>query len=251
MRRKKKIENNEPIISVKKHFHSLHYGAITTMDIQGNLLATAGEDGSLNIISVENQISQRSIVNANSSSTYSVRFNSPSTLITVGMGGRLLVWDIRSNSNKPSSVCVYNESYALTSLCAHPSRSDTLATGSMEGILNIWDIRSHSTPTSSLQAHSSSVRDLLFLPSQPTCIITCGEDGSLSLLDFNKDRRDPTKVNYSSEQQSNIQAVPLYQSELSINSLDIDPKASNPHTILCGSDTESLIFFQHFWLEAD
>jgi hypothetical protein len=46
------------------------------------------------------------IENANSGSTYALRFSGVETLLTVGMGGRMGVWDMRTRATTPSSVCL-------------------------------------------------------------------------------------------------------------------------------------------------
>src|SRR5690348_11554176 len=112
--------------------------------------------------------------------------------------------------------------HSLTSLCVHPSRPDTVATGSGEGVLSLWDVRYNSTPIASLQAHAHPLWDVLFLPSQPTCLLTCGEAGGIHLWDFNTERKPPSQVSFHNEDDATLKASVLFQTDLSVNCLDVD-----------------------------
>lgn len=211
-------------------------------------VVTTGEDGKINFIDpYQKQIYMSK--QTSSTSLYGACFASHNSnnLFTVGMGGRLQQWDVRqaasSSSNRPSNTYVDTNSRALLSLRPHPSRPHVIATGSVEGLLNIWDVRSNAVPTCSLQAHQSMLWDLLFLPTDPTKLLTCGEDGNLIVWDFNKNNANPTSIRFSSEQRDAIQPTKLYDNTLSLNTLAIDTESN---TILCGADSQNILHLKHY-----
>lgn len=227
-------------------WEKLHNGPATCMDVMpatgdDPVVVSSGEDGALHFLQPLSN-TKRSIANANSGSTYALRFSGVETLLTVGMGGRMGVWDTRTRSNTPATVCIDPNASSLTALCAHPARPYTVATGSVEGVMSVWDIRASGTPTCSLQAHTSCIWDLVFSPSPSTSIVSCGEDGVLSLWDFNKTKMDPIKVSFSSSQQDNIQPHQLYHNVLPVRALDAD---MNGRSVICGTDSSSLLSFTH------
>jgi WD40 repeat protein len=207
-------------------------------------IASCGEDGAINILSAATSKVTRRLKRASSSSIHALRFSGPHTLVACGIGGRVLTWDLRAQTIEAASVCVDANAGALSALAVHPSRPDTLATGAVNGILSTWDTRQASVPLCSLQAHESMIWDALFLPSLPTCIVTCSEDGALCLFDFNKTRADPTRVTFGTEQaQHNIHPMKLYSAAGSaLNALDVEPRTQ---MLVCPTDDESLLFFQH------
>ncbi len=88
------------------------------------------------------------------------------------------------------------------------------------------------------------------MPSLPTALLTCAEDGLLCMFDFNKSRAHPTLIQYSTAQAANsVQPIVLYRGDgLPLNRLEVDPRASHPQTILCTTDTTSLLHLQHSFL---
>jgi len=86
----------------------LHAGAATSIDAQSlsSDVVSAGQDGCLHILAItpSDLRSQRSIDRASTSSIYHARFTGVHSFASCGMGGRLCLWDMRSDSNRPSNT---------------------------------------------------------------------------------------------------------------------------------------------------
>jgi len=160
------------------------------------------------------------------------------------MGGGLLTFDPRVQSAKPVYKCKdTKKAQCVTSLSVHPDRPNMAATGTAEGYISVWDVRLFSKPTCTFKLHSSTVWDLAFIPSTPTLMVSCSEDGSVQLCNFNSDGGDPIKVDYSNAQLDNLSTSAMFGSSLGVNSIDIDAESNS---IVCGTDGEELLILPRF-----
>jgi len=222
----------------------LHQGVATSLDFQGDHIISAGEDGSIGILSVTSAQVVRMIDKVCPSTCFCIRFScSGAHFFAACMGGSLLTFDPRASVIRPVQKCKDVAAECLTSLSVHPDRPNTAATGSAEGIVSVWDVRTNARPMCSVQQHSSTIWDVSFIPSAPTLLLTCCEDGTINVSDFNADGGDPIKVDYSTAQRSNFKSKVLGETGLGVNSIDVDPLTNS---IVCGTDTEQLLILCRF-----
>lgn len=168
-------------------------------------------------------------------------FRSPGQVLVGGLGGRLLLFDLRSASERPATVCLDEHSSAVTAMAQHPARVDTIATGSSNGTFSTWDLRGSPVPVCSFSDRQCAIWDVKFLPQLPTTLLTCGEDGGVKAWDFNQDRGDPVNVQYTREQKANTHCFDIASSEMQCNSLDIH---SDGVSVLGASDSRAVLHFR-------
>ena len=110
----------------------------------------------------------RSYDKADSCSLNSVLFIKNDEIAAANMRGQLKIWDVRSNTNTPTSTCILsNDQVSIGCVAKHPTQQHILCSGSEDGILAFWDLRSQVHPITLLKAHEQSVSEIHFHQQQP------------------------------------------------------------------------------------
>eukprot|EP00088_Acartia_fossae_P045734 TRINITY_DN4928_c0_g1_i1.p1 TRINITY_DN4928_c0_g1~~TRINITY_DN4928_c0_g1_i1.p1 ORF type:complete len:350 (-),score=88.49 TRINITY_DN4928_c0_g1_i1:159-1208(-) len=160
--------------------HGRGGGGATCVAAYGETLATAGEDGKVNILNVRQSNPVKVYDSADSCSINDIVFPRSSELLTSNMRGQMKLFDLRSNKQEASSVYMLsNDQVAINCLAKHPSQGHIVITGAENGLLAVWDLRQGKHPTTILSAHKAPVSEVKFHPDQPDHIFTCSQGGEL------------------------------------------------------------------------
>jgi len=162
--------------------HRFSCSDISTLDDE--YLATSGEDGTYNIVSVVSRKVVRSNKKADSTAISCCSFVSQRELLTGNNMGVIKVFDISGTSEKPSSSLSVSceddkRCNRVSSICFHPTQIHIILAGTEEGSITVFDLRNPSTPASYLSAHSEAINEIGFHRSEPSKMFTCAENGDL------------------------------------------------------------------------
>lgn len=143
-------------------------------------VVTAGEDGMINVLKLDQRHPVRSIDSADSTTINSITCIMSHEVAAVTFGGQLKVWDLRQPGNKPGrTMLLSGDRVSLLCVDKHPMQPHLLAAGGQDGVLSIWDMRQELYPVTLLEAHAGEVWEVKFHPLSPDNLFTCSEDGSL------------------------------------------------------------------------
>nr|XP_022286643.1 nucleoporin Nup43-like [Crassostrea virginica]XP_022289744.1 nucleoporin Nup43-like [Crassostrea virginica] len=250
------------------HRHGNQLCPCTCLGVRDKVIVTAGEDGRLVVLNADQKSPQRVIENADSSTINSLVFLRHAEVITVNSSGQLKTFDLRSSSDAPAqTLSVSGELTSLHSVDRHPGQPHIVATGSGDGVLGIWDLRQEKSPVSLLEAHAGPVWEVKFHKTNSDHLFTCSEDGAVwhwdsSLVGANHMVQTQITGTGAGSGGANFSMNPSFQfggSEtlnkwlspdsgkmeinsliddniLPVNSIDIESQ-----TLLCGTDSESII----------
>ncbi|XP_073255676.1 nucleoporin Nup43-like [Porites lutea] len=141
---------------------------------------TAGEDGQINFLKLDQRHPVRTIESADSTTINSITFTKTHEVAAVTFGGQMKVWDLRQTSDKPGrTMLLSGERVSLLCVDKHPTQPHLLAAGGQDGVLSIWDMRQELYPVTLLEAHAAEIWEVKFHPLSPDNLFTCSEDGSL------------------------------------------------------------------------
>lgn len=141
---------------------------------------SAGEDGRIAIVRLEDSRPATVIENADSCTLNAVRQLTQSELGAVNQTGQLKVWDLRLPADQPAvRLLQTGEHVPLHCLDKHPTQPHIVATGGQDGALCIWDMRQEKFPVTQLSAHSADMWEVKFHSRAPSNIFSCSEDGSV------------------------------------------------------------------------
>jgi len=241
------------ILSLGQEWTGLHKessGGATCLAIHGETVATAGQDGRINLLNVRQRNPIKVYDEADSCSITDVIFSRASDLLAANMRGQIKLFDLRSNRQDCSSTFLLSsDQVAITSLAKHPSQGHIVISGGENGFLAVWDLRQGKHPTTLLSAHQSAISEVKFHPDQPDHILTCSQGGELwhwngasikssgsSALDSSADNMNTTSPWLSSEAvRHKVETNSLVsQQPLPINSVDV-----LGHSVLFGGDNEA------------
>jgi len=169
------------ILSLGQEWVDLHgTGGSTCLAVHGETVASAGQDGRLNILNIKQRNPVKVYDKADSCSITDVLFSRASDLLTANMRGQLKLFDLRSNLSEPSSTFLLsNDQVAVTCLAKHPSQGHIVLSGGENGCLAGWDLRQGKHPVTLLSAHQSPVSEIKFHPDQPDHIFTVSQGGEV------------------------------------------------------------------------
>ncbi|XP_056015542.1 nucleoporin Nup43-like isoform X2 [Ostrea edulis] len=248
------------------HRHGNHSCPCTCLAVRDKTIVTSGEDGRLVILNAEQKSPHRIIENADSSTINNIVFLKHTEVITVNSSGQLKTFDLRSNSDAPSqTLSVSGELTSLHCVDKHPGQPHIVATGSHDGVLGIWDLRQEASPVSLLEAHNGPMWEVKFHKTNSNHLFTCSEDGAVWHWDASlvgSSHMVQTQFTGAGSGGANFSLNPSFQfggSEnvnkwlcsdnkkmeinsliddniLPVNSVDIESQ-----TLICGTDSESLI----------
>nr|XP_060609530.1 nucleoporin Nup43 [Anolis sagrei ordinatus] len=187
-------QNNQTLSVSQKwenaHFYDPSHGNAPCTGIVCNSpeIFTVGEDGRINVFTVDRKEAVRTVDNADSSTLHAVTRLRTTEILTVNSIGQLKIWDFRQQGNEPSQIfSLTGERIPLHCVDRHPSQQHIVATGSQDGMLSIWDVRQGDIPVSLLNAHEAELWEVHFHPSNPDHLFTCSEDGTLWHWDASTD----------------------------------------------------------------
>ncbi|KAJ4709521.1 nuclear pore complex protein NUP43-like [Melia azedarach] len=226
-----------------------HMGPIWGVDVMGSECVSVGEDGRVNLVSVNGggEKGFRRVYDGNGLVGFNcVKWASPSEFVTGGFGFGLQWWDLRRpGADGPVSQFKGNfgsqgkGSGMVHSIDIHPSRKHTCLAGGSSGTVFAWDLRwqqqsivlsgvgtgeaaTHSLSESEVwevqydcYTKSSNITSSRVLPA-----MFCSEDGILAVVGQGQE------------------PVELLAEPCAINSFDIDPQS--PSDVICSLEWEAI-----------
>jgi len=157
--------------------HRAGAGGCTGLAIYGDSVATAGQDGRINVLAGGNREPVKVYDKGDSCSIMALSYTRANELVSANMRGQLKSWDLRSNSREPVSTSCHGS--GVTCLGRHPTQAHILVSGGSDGILAVWDLRTAAQPTTLLSAHQAPLSEVTFHPSQPDHMFTCSQGGDV------------------------------------------------------------------------
>lgn len=182
-----KHHRNSETISRVHEWEGLHHHPgertcpCTCISTQGtDMVVSAGEDGRINVLNLGHRKPVRVFDKADSCTINSITFLKQFEVLTVNSSGQLKIFDLRQTDDDPArSLSVTGEQTPLHCVDKHPTQNHIVATGGQDGVLCIWDLRQEKFPVTLLEAHSSSMWEVKFHPTNPDHLFSCSEDGSV------------------------------------------------------------------------
>ena len=232
----------------------LPLNAVDAQSPTSPLIATAGDSSALTLLDLPTLTPLRTLPHSTTSSTLDLRFASHA-LYTATLNGSLLLFDVRSHAAAPSLIARSPARSPLLCLSPHPARPDTVVTGSAAGVVEVWDMRGvggggggggsgsegggrGGGPVSAFDVGGGCVNGLAFLPFDASTVVVATEGGGVWVVDYNRERRDPTEVDYQGE----VGALALHRTGGGVRCIDVDRTS---HTIVAGTDSQQLLHFQY------
>ncbi|XP_013191968.2 nucleoporin Nup43 [Amyelois transitella] len=233
----------------KLHNFGVEQCSCTALDIIEGDIATAGEDGNLNILNSRRGDITQTIKGADSCSVHSVCFIKHAEVITGNVRGHMKIWDLRSATNKPSaSFLLAGDELAATCIIYHPTQPHIILAGSESGSVAVWDLRMNSFPTSLLNAHSAGVTEMQFHPENPNKLLSCSVSGEIwdwNMEGITKSSKGPDNqvTTFMPLEEKNAMMVNSLMPALhkAVNTLHCDKDR-----ILCGADNEAIYLIKNF-----
>jgi hypothetical protein len=197
------------------------HGDVLCFDVtrNGTHLLAAGEDGYLRFYSITD-LSLIRTIRASATSLHVARF-ATDTLIYCASNNKVEVWDLQRSSAEPILYLETREKKEIQAkglgiqentsspvfiwdICVHPDQPFICAAVDSAGNFAIWDLRKNKLAhqlfaTSNIQElnaepiqyalvaseiHNGNIAKASFILSHPNFILTCGEDGTLQLVDL-------------------------------------------------------------------
>ncbi|KAL6073942.1 Nucleoporin Nup43 [Balamuthia mandrillaris] len=223
----------------------LHRSACTAFDVraESNEIVTAGEDGALHFVQLEQAITKPhlSIENADSSGVSSVHFISSHSVLSVGSTGHLKLFDLRTNSNAQQDFTMVKTmkdagSSILQCAAVHPHQPSFVVTGAHDGSIAFWDLRHPKWPFQSYAQHTADVWDIQFHAAHPDNVISASEDGTLLLWNFNP--KNEMRGTFTADKEQ-LLLRKLLRQRVGLNSLAVLPEMN---MLCCAADNEALLF---------
>ncbi|KAF2074215.1 hypothetical protein CYY_004461 [Polysphondylium violaceum] len=155
----------------------------TTLDYHN--IATVGQDGALNILSLDSFKPIQTIKNIDGLYINTIKYTNKNELITSGENPLIKIWDTRVDSNTPVKSINSNLG-SIHCLAVHPDQPHIIAAGGSNGQVYLFDTR-NSFSIDQNKIHNSNVWELSFSKMNPNQLYSCSEDGTISLYDYSKD----------------------------------------------------------------
>ncbi|RIB12724.1 WD40-repeat-containing domain protein [Gigaspora rosea] len=237
-----KIE--DPIITHNLHSFSENKSAAATgmaikpFSTQDLEIASVGEDGKLVLFKVTDQNHRQIIDDADASGLRAVSWPLSDQIITAGSSGQLRLFDCR-NSNKPCAK-FYDPAHprdSLNCLKVNSSQAHQIVSGSSQGFVTIWDTRNLSKPEKQTHPHKNNVYELIFHPYRAGILLSCSEDGTIGIMDFNP-HAENLRHHGTLRDSILIRKLGSGFNNLAINSIDYNPVA---RLLIGGNDNQNLL----------
>ena len=216
--------------------------SINSLDIVSSttsapLLAAAGDDTTLRLYDFATLALVQSMRRVSTGLTTRIKA-AGHLLYLAGLHGRVRLLDTRLSSPTPILTLHASPASTLTALAVHPARPDTLIAGSEAGELAVFDTRYGGAAINAFRCADAPVNDLTFLPFDASTVVAACEDGGLFAFDFNRERKDPTQVDYRGE----VSSLLLFRGGAGMRCVDVDRSS---HTVVSASDSQQLVHFQY------
>lgn len=178
-------------LRVNHHFGDIHKfkktgdaALCTGISVFNENISSIGEDGTINVISANNQKIITTLEETDSVTQTAIRFINYKELITGNRLGVMNSFDLRSGSKKPTATFAVScedekKSNAVTCITHHPTQQHIILSASEEGSLTVYDLRQPSFPSSYLCAHDFAITEVMFHPTQPDKLFTSSANGEL------------------------------------------------------------------------
>jgi len=228
--------------------HRAGAGGCTALALYGDGVATAGQDGRINVLTGGQKEPVKIYDKGDSCSITALSYTRSSELISANMRGQLRSWDLRSNSRDPVSTSSHGAT--VTCLARHPTQAHILVSGGGEGVMAVWDLRHSAHPATLLSAHSAALSEVIFHPSEPDHLFTCSQGGDVCHWNGTSIRRTSTGMEALGENLNTTTSSPWLSSEavkhkveknslvakqpLPVNSIDVVG-----HSVVFGGDNEA------------
>jgi len=164
--------------------------------------------------------------------------------VFIAVGGKMQVFDRRVSRSSVLELEDRNTGgVILQSVAVHNTVRHLLATGGSDGLVSMWDLRNNGSPVGPyMNVHDADIWEIRFHPTQPYQIITCSEDGSVTVGDFAGGSEifgeDIMSAYGAAQDIGRIQFTKLIDGEYTgVNSVDILP---HHNTVLAALDSESI-----------
>ncbi|XP_017101743.1 nucleoporin Nup43 [Drosophila bipectinata] len=220
----------------------------TDISVYGTDIATAGEDGCVNILSASNIRQVKRNIEADSLALFAVSFVSQNQLVAANRMGVIRMLDVRVASEAQPKVnfmvaCKDDKSSNfVSSITSHPMQQHILLCGTEEGSITVWDLRNLEYPASYLNAHSSPITDIGFHRKDPSKLFTAAEAGEVWMWSENKvltcdNPKDGSSAWLSGDRVKSLVGVEgvLTNIRKAINSFDV-----HGTRLVCGGDSEAV-----------
>jgi nuclear pore complex protein Nup43 len=211
--------------------------ALAQHSTSSTTILTGGNDGKINIISLDSPYITQTIGNKDTSPVSSLVSYHHSEVLSANFNGILMLWDIRVNLQSPvKTMPVSREMSSILCLSGHPTQPHIVAAGIDKGMISFIDLRKDAISTSSLiQAHANEVWEVMFHPEYPNNFLTCSQDGQL----YHWSHKDHSGNLWSPDTVTSVQ-FDVYNLLPSTNTLSVNSFDVKSDCIICVTDNESL-----------
>ncbi|KAH8288548.1 hypothetical protein KR054_005043 [Drosophila jambulina] len=221
----------------------------TDLAVYGADIATAGEDGCVNIVSSENIRLVKRTIEADSMALFSLCYVSQQELVAANRMGVLRMLDARVATEAQPKIGIMlpcrddKSSNFVSSITTHPSQQHILLCGSEEGTITVWDLRNLEYPASYISAHDSPINEIGFHRQDTTKLFTAAENGEVWMWSENRayggdaNRKDGNSPWLSGDRVRaliNVEGV-ITGTRKAMNSFDV-----HGSRLVCGGDTEAV-----------
>ncbi|KAH8264500.1 hypothetical protein KR038_009151 [Drosophila bunnanda] len=221
----------------------------TDLAVYGTDIATAGEDGCVNIVSSENIRLVKRSIEADSMALFSLCYVSHQELVAANRMGVLRMLDARVATEAQPKIGIMlpcrddKSSNFVSSITTHPSQQHILLCGSEEGTITVWDLRNLEYPASYISAHDSPINEIGFHRQDTTKLFTASETGEVWMWSENRayggdaNRKDGNSPWLSGDRVRaliNVEGV-ITGTRKAMNSFDV-----HGSRLVCGGDTEAV-----------
>eukprot|EP01117_Protostelium_nocturnum_P012526 TRINITY_DN4617_c0_g1_i1.p2 TRINITY_DN4617_c0_g1~~TRINITY_DN4617_c0_g1_i1.p2 ORF type:complete len:394 (+),score=123.41 TRINITY_DN4617_c0_g1_i1:125-1306(+) len=211
-----------------------HRGASSSLSIHSEKkeMASGGEDGK--VILLDQDGHEKTKWMADSLSIQSIAYLSRESILTASLTSQIKRWDLRQTDRPTgSTIAIGPMNSFVHCISQHPLQPSIFATGSSNGTVFVWDERLFKLPVAKIEAHQSNIWEIRFHPTNPDQILSCSNDGSVTICDtnaFSDNNRSSFKVESGSSVKTLIQNSSIGGS---VNSFDYD---RGTNSIVCCSD---------------
>lgn len=105
---------------------------------------------------------------------------------SVGDDSKLLLWDAREATDKPSHIVDKAHEADVNCLSFNPVNEFLIATGGSDSWVNLWDIRSLKQPFHKFEGHKEGVYQVSWSPFNETILGSCSQDRRVHVWDLSR-----------------------------------------------------------------